>query len=50
MYSMMLAEKEQNYKYHSNLKPGLLVYLKDGTMQEVKQAGVAIRGKTRYQA
>lgn len=44
MYSMMLAEKKQGYVTTSKLKPGLLVYLKDGSMQEVKQAGAAIKG------
>lgn len=44
MYSMMLTEKEQNYKSHSDLKPGLLVYLKDGSMQEIKHTNAAIKG------
>ena len=43
MYSMMLSEKEKGAAT-TKLKPGLLVYLKDGSMQEVSHSEAAIKG------
>ncbi|XP_067945535.1 DNA replication ATP-dependent helicase/nuclease DNA2-like isoform X2 [Watersipora subatra] len=44
MYSMMLSEKYPGTLAPDNLTPGLLVYLKDGSMQEVTHSSAAVKG------
>lgn len=44
MYSMMLNEKLGG-GYSNTIPPGLLVYLKDGTMQEVNNSPFAMKGE-----
>lgn len=45
MYSMMLSEKKrQSVSDKKTLPPGLLVYLKDGSMQEINNTSAAIKG------
>lgn len=45
IYSMMLSEKEKSALATDKLNPGLLVYLKDGSMQQVAHSEHAIRGE-----
>lgn len=48
MYSMMLNEKRRRIvastEDNSKLPPGLLVYLKDGSVQEINNTSHAIKG------
>lgn len=44
MYSMMLDEKLNSSSNCSSADPGLLVYLKDGSMQDVQCSNMAAKG------